>query len=144
MPAYPTDPDCVFCKIVAGQLPSYKLYEDAATLAFMDINPLHPGHALVVAKGHYPDLYATPDAVLAAAVKGARRVASAVRDALKPDGLNLVQANGPGAAQSVPHLHLHVLPRRLGDDAKMNWGIRPGDRAAIAATAEKIRAALKP
>jgi histidine triad (HIT) family protein len=71
-------------------------------------------------------------------------VATAVRDALRPDGVNLLQANGPGAGQSVPHLHVHVLPRRLDDDAKLNWGIKPGDRTAIAATADKIRAALKP
>ena len=70
--------------------------------------------------------------------------ACGARDALRPDGLNLVQANGAGAAQSVPHLHVHVLPRKLDDDAKLNWGMRPGDRGAIALTAEKIRAALKP
>jgi histidine triad (HIT) family protein len=138
-----TDANCVFCKIVAGALSAHKLYEDEKSLAFMDINPLNTGHALVVSKHHYPDLYAAPDAVLAAVIAGARRVATAVRDALRPDGINLVQANGPGAAQSVPHLHVHVLPRKLDDDAKLNWGERPGDRGAIALTAERIRSALK-
>jgi histidine triad (HIT) family protein len=144
MPDHLTDANCVFCKIVAGALPSHKLYEDERTLAFMDINPLNTGHALVIAKHHYPDLYAAPDQVLAAVIAGARRVATAVRDALRPDGINLVQANGPGAAQSVPHLHVHVLPRRLDDEAKLNWGLKPGDRNAVALAADKIRAALKP
>ncbi|MDE1903926.1 MAG: HIT family protein [Alphaproteobacteria bacterium] len=137
-----TDPNCIFCKIVAGQIPSFKLTEDAATLAFMDINPANEGHCLVIAKPHHPTLYDMPPELLAAVSVTALKVAKAVNAALKPDGLNLVQSNGPGAAQSVPHFHVHVLPRRLGDKLPLNWELKPGDRAAIAATAERIKAKL--
>ena len=137
-----TDPNCVFCKIVAGQIPSFKLLEDAATLAFMDINPANEGHCLVIAKPHHPTLYDMPPELLAAVSATAWKVAKAVNAALKPDGLNLVQSNGPGAAQSVPHFHVHVLPRTLGDELKVNWELKPGDRDRIAATAGRIRAHL--
>lgn len=137
-----TDPNCIFCKIVAGTIPSFKLYEDTATLAFLDINPANPGHALVIPKAHAANLYASEDKDLAAVMATARKVATAIEKTVKPDGLNLVQANGPGAAQSVFHFHLHILPRRLGDELKMNWGLKPGDKAALAALAETIRANL--
>jgi histidine triad (HIT) family protein len=136
------DPDCIFCKIVAGTIPSFKLYEDAATLAFMDINPANPGHALVIPKAHARNLYESADADLAAAVATARKVAAAIEKTLKPAGLNLIQANGPGAAQSVLHLHLHLLPRQAGDELRINWGLKPGNKDEIAALAAKIRANL--
>ncbi len=134
--------DCVFCKIVAGQLPSIKLAESRQALAIMDINPFAPGHALVIAKGHYPDLYSTPAASVAAVASLAKRVARAVRDATMPDGINIVQANGPGAAQSVLHYHVHVLPRHKGDNAKLNWPLSPGDREAIIDMAARIKGHL--
>ena len=136
------DPNCVFCKIVAGQLPSFKLLEDAVRLAFMDINPANEGHCLVIAKPHHPTLYDMPPDLLAAVSAAALRVAKAVEATLKPDGLNLVQSNGRGAAQSVPHFHIHVLPRRLGDKLRLNWELKPGDRTTIAAIAERIKAKL--
>jgi histidine triad (HIT) family protein len=134
--------NCIFCKIIAGAVPSFRLAEDAASFAMLDINPVDQGHALVLTKRHAATLTASREADLAAAIAMARRVAAAIETALKPDGINLVQANGPGAAQSVPHFHIHVIPRLLGDDLKMNWQQRPGDRAALAATAERLRAAL--
>ncbi len=136
------DANCVFCKIIAGTIPSFKLYEDAATLAFLDINPGNPGHALVIPKAHAANLYASADKDLAAVMATVRKVATAIEKTVKPDGLNLVQANGPGAAQSVFHFHMHILPRRSGDELKMNWGLKPGDKNEIAALAEKIRANL--
>ncbi len=136
------DPNCIFCKIVAGQIPCFKLHEDADTIAFMDINPGNDGHALAIAKAHHADLYAMPPALLGAVAATAQRVAKAVGKALAPDGINLVQANGKGAEQSVFHFHLHVLPRRVGDELKMNWGHRPGDMARIKANFEKIKAAM--
>jgi len=135
-----SDPNCIFCKIVAGTIPCFKLLEDEHTLAFMDINPANDGHCLVISKGHHANLYETPPAVLGHVMASVRRVATAVRDVLAPDGINLVQANGKGAEQSVFHFHIHVLPRRIGDDLKMNWGLRPGDMKAISALAERIRA----
>lgn len=136
------DASCIFCKIVAGAIPSFKLYEDPATLAFLDINPGNPGHALVIPKAHAPNLYASDDKDLAAVMATVHKVASAIEKTVQPDGLNLLQANGPGAAQSVFHFHMHILPRRTGDELKMNWGLKPGDKAELAALAEKIRANL--
>lgn len=137
-----SDPNCIFCKIVAGQIPSIKLWEDADTLAFMDINPVHDGHCLVIPKAHHPTVFELPPEAFAAVGRVAIGLARAVDAAVKPDGLNLLQANGPGAAQSVAHFHLHILPRRLGDDLAMNWGLKPGDRARITEIAERIRAQL--
>jgi histidine triad (HIT) family protein len=137
-----TDPNCIFCKIVAGQIPCLKLFEDEATLAFMDINPGNPGHALAIAKEHWENFAAMPAPLLGPVLATAQRVAKAVEATLRPDGINLLQANGPGAAQSVFHFHIHVLPRRVGDELKMNWGHKPGDMAAIKALHEKIKAAM--
>ena len=97
------DPDCVFCKIVAGEVPSFTLFEDDATLAFMDINPASEGHALVIPREHAVDLHSVSDEALARTMVTAKRVARALARALNPDGLNLVQCNGPAAAQSVMH-----------------------------------------
>ena len=135
--------ECVFCKIIAGEIPSFRLYEDEHTLAFMDINPANEGHALVIPKEHARDVHAISDEAIARTVVTARRVAGAVEATVSPDGLNLVQCNGPAAGQSVFHLHMHVLPRRDGDDLKMNWGLNPGDMDAIGALAGRIRERLE-
>ncbi|MBX9942482.1 MAG: HIT family protein [Reyranella sp.] len=139
---YPTDKDCIFCKIVAGQIPCLKLLEDADTIAFMDINPVNPGHALAVAKGHWPTVDVIPAEVLAAVARTAQRVARAVVAELKPHGVNLLQANGAGAGQSVPHLHIHIMPRRPNDAVALNWDYKPGDRAEIEAIYRRLKAAL--
>lgn len=133
------DPDCVFCKIVAGEIPSFTLFEDEATLAFMDINPANEGHALVIPKEHAVDLYSMSDEALARTMVTAKKVAAAVARTLNPDGLNLVQCNGPAAAQSVMHFHVHVLPRVRDDGLAMNWGLKLGDIDAIGRLAERIR-----
>ena len=133
------DPDCVFCKIVAGEIPSFKLFEDETTLAFMDINPANEGHALVIPKEHAPDLYAVSDEALARTSVTAKRVAAALARTLNPDGLNLVQSNGAAAGQSVMHFHVHVLPRVKDDGLAMNWGLKLGDIEAIGRLAERIR-----
>ena len=134
--------DCVFCKIRDGQIPSVKVHEDERTLCFMDIHPLSRGHCLVVTKRHGATLWESEDADLAAAIATARRVALALREALKPEGLNMLQANGPAAFQSVPHFHLHLIPRWMGDGKGFDWPVVPGDREAIARAGESIRAAL--
>ena len=140
--SHPTDANCIFCKIVAGQIPSFKLLEDDKTIAFMDINPVNPGHSLSVAKGHWPMVDTIPADVLGAVAATAQKVARAVISELKPNGVNLLQANGPGAGQSVPHLHIHIMPRVKGDDVNLNWEQKPGDMAAIKAIYEKLKAAL--
>ena len=134
-----SDPDCIFCKIVAGEIPCFKLYEDAKTLAFMDINPVHDGHCLVIPKAHSANVFDIMPEDVAAAARTATKVARAVNTAVQPDGLNLIQSNGPGAAQSVQHFHIHVLPRRLNDGLLVNWELKPGDDDDIAAVAARIR-----
>ncbi len=134
--------DCIFCKILKGDIPSFRIHEDDQTFAFMDINPANVGHALVIPKFHAPTIYDLPDEWLSACAISAKKVAAAVEQTLKPDGVNIVQANGEGAAQSVLHFHLHVLPRQNDDGLKLNWGLKPGDMDAIAATAEKIKAEI--
>src|SRR5690606_36666467 len=108
--------DCIFCRIVAGEVPSFTICEDDHALAFMDINPANPGHALVVSKEHAANIFEVSPTALAAAAAMAQQVAKALQEVVAPAGINLLPANGPGAAQSVQHFHLHVLPRRFGDN----------------------------
>ncbi len=136
------DPDCIFCKIIAGEIPCFKIFENEDSFAFMDINPANEGHALVIPKEHAADVHAVSDDAITATVRTAKRVAAAVDKTLSPDGLNLLQCNGPAAAQSVMHFHMHVLPRKNGDELKLNWGLEAGDMDAIAQLAEKIRVRL--
>ena len=134
--------DCVFCKIRDGQIPSIKLYEDARTFCIMDINPLNAGHCLVLTRAHAPTIFDADSVDLAAAITTAQRVARALRTALRPDGLNMLQANGAAAFQSVPHFHLHLIPRWTNDGKGFDWKLVPGDRDQIQKAGEKIRAAL--
>jgi histidine triad (HIT) family protein len=138
-----TTPDCVFCKIRDAQIPAMKIYEDDRTFAIMDINPLNTGHCLVVTKTHAPTIWDAAVEDLQAAVAAARRVATAVREAVKPDGLNMLQANGPAAFQSVPHYHLHLIPRWTRDGKGFDWKLVPGDRTQIMAIGQKIRDAVE-
>jgi histidine triad (HIT) family protein len=134
-----SDADCLFCKIIAGAIPCFNLYEDGDTLAFMDINPAAEGHALVIPKEHSPDVHGISDAAISSTVITAKKIASAIRKTLSPAGMNLLQCNGPAAAQSVMHFHMHVLPRRDGDELRLNWALVPGDMDAIGKLAERIR-----
>ena len=134
--------DCVFCKLRDGQIPSMKIFEDDMTIAFMDINPINSGHCLIITKAHAPNLYEAEVADLQAAVATAQRVAVAIRDGLKPDGLNMLQANGPAAFQSVPHFHLHLIPRWNNDGKGFDWKLVPGNREQIIKVGERLRALL--
>ena len=134
--------ECVFCMIRDGKIPSVKIAEDDRTLTFMDINPLNTGHCLVVTKRHAATIFDADVEDLKAAVTTAKRVAGVIRDALKPDGLNLLQANGAAAFQSVPHFHLHLIPRWANDGKGFDWTLVPGDREAITKTGERLRALL--
>ena len=134
--------ECVFCKIRDGQIPSVRIHEDERTLTFMDINPLSPGHCLVVTRRHTPTLFDADPEDLKAAVVTARRVAHAIHESLRPDGLNLLQANGAAAFQSVPHFHLHLIPRWANDGKGFDWKLAPGDREAITRTGARLRALL--
>jgi histidine triad (HIT) family protein len=134
--------ECVFCRIRDGQIPSTRVAEDERTIAFMDINPLSAGHCLVIPRAHAATLFDVDPADLGAVIATAKRVALAIRQALRPEGLNLLQANGAAAFQSVPHFHLHLIPRWTGDGKGFDWPLVPGDHGTIRAAAEKIRGAL--
>jgi len=134
--------DCVFCKLRDGQIPSMKIFEDDKTLAFMDINPLNSGHCLVITKTHAATLFEAELADLQAAIASAQRVALAIRDGLKPDGLNMLQANGAAAFQSVAHFHLHLIPRWNNDGKGFDWKLVPGNREQIIKVGERLRALL--
>jgi histidine triad (HIT) family protein len=134
--------DCVFCKIRDGELPSMRVYEDERTLAIMDINPLNAGHCLVIVKNHAPTLFDASEVDLQAAITTAKKVATGLRAAVKPDGLNVLQANGAAAFQSVPHLHLHLIPRWNNDGKGFDWPLVAGDRAQIQAVGVRLREAI--
>jgi histidine triad (HIT) family protein len=134
--------DCVFCKIRDGQVPSLKIYEDERTLCFMDINPLNSGHCLVAPKAHAPTIFDADEEDLMAAIVTAKRVAMALLRAVKPDGLNVLQANGAAAFQSVPHFHFHLIPRWTNDSKGFDWKLVPGDRNQIMKVGEKLRSVL--
>ncbi len=140
--------DCVFCKIVAGVSDCQEIYQNDATLAFMDIHPANDGHCLVIPKEHFETLFNMPPAAFGAVASTAAKVARAVNDVLRPGGISLVQANGELAGQSVCHVHVHVLPRRAGDDLLINWdrsrkGYNDGDGDRIAEIAERLRQRLR-
>jgi histidine triad (HIT) family protein len=133
---------CLFCRLIAGEIPSTRIYEDATTLAFMDINPGTLGHALVIPKIHAVDIHDVPPDALADMTRTAQRVAQAAKRALGCAGVNLVQSSGAAAFQSVFHIHVHVIPRYEGDAVRLPWTPTPGEKDVIAATAEKLRNAL--
>jgi histidine triad (HIT) family protein len=135
--------DCVFCKIRDGQIPSFKVFEDQRTLAFMDINPLNPGHCLVITKNHASTLFDVDVVDLQAAIATTKKVAMAVKGAVQADGLNVLQANGAAAFQSVPHFHFHVIPRFANDGKGFDWKLVPGDKQQIGMNGERIRAVLR-
>jgi histidine triad (HIT) family protein len=116
-----SDSDCIFCRIVNGELPCTKVYEDDRTLAFMDIAPVVKGHTLVIPKSHSDSLRDTPETVLAEIIPVVGKVARAQYEGLGADGVNVTQANGSVAGQVVPHIHFHVIPRFEGDGHRWNW-----------------------
>lgn len=131
--------ECIFCQIVDGELPSYDVHETDETLAFLDVNPVAEGHALVVPKTHHERLTDMDAETTAAVFNAAREVADAMEDALEPDGYNLFQTNGAAAGQEVFHSHVHVVPRTEGDD--VDFEFEPGDLDDD--RAEQLRAAIR-
>jgi histidine triad (HIT) family protein len=136
------DTDCVFCRIRDGELPSMRVYEDDRTLVIMDINPVNSGHCLVIPKAHAPTLWDADPVDLQAAIIAAQKVAVALKTVVKPDGLNMLQANGAAAFQSVAHYHLHLIPRWNNDGKGFDWSLVPGDRGQIQAIGERLREAI--
>lgn len=135
--------NCIFCKIVAGELPSSKVYEDADALAFMDIGPIVRGHTLVIPKEHMDPVTAAPPAVLQKLILVVQQIARAQLRAFKADGINIMQSNGRAAGQVVPHLHFHVIPRFRSDGHHWNWQAHPYQNAEeMGSLANQIKAAL--
>lgn len=137
--------DCIFCKIVQGKIPSFKVYEDEKVFAFEDINPIAEGHTLVIPKRHAVTLWEMPDEDLTAVHLAAKKIVAAIRAAMNPTGVACLQLNGKGANQVVPHYHLHLIPRKSGEPELpvTCWDLKKGDMDAIKATAQKIAAALR-
>jgi histidine triad (HIT) family protein len=132
--------ECLFCGIVAGEVPAQIVDSDEHTVAFMDINPATRGHALVVPRRHSTDLMDVPDEDLERTMIAARRLARRMEESLEPDGYNIINACRPAAWQSVFHYHLHVIPRYEDDPLKLPWIPREAESEEIAALAERIRA----
>jgi histidine triad (HIT) family protein len=133
------EPDCIFCKIVAGELPATIVDEDERTLAFMDINPATRGHALVIPRAHTPDLLSVGAEDLCATALASQRLAERIKQRLGADGVNLMNSCGGVAWQTVFHFHIHVIPRYAGDPLRLPWVPAPGDSAEIAAAAQELR-----
>ena len=134
--------DCVFCKIVAGQIPATRVYEDEHALAFMDIGQVNPGHVLVAAKKHAPYLYELDEAQAAAVARACVKVSKAIQNAFKPEGLSVYQANGKAAGQTVFHYHVHLVPRHEGDGMELTWPLKNPPRDKLEEYAARIRGAF--
>ena len=135
--------NCVFCRIIRGQLPSCQIYDDGEITAFMDIGPIVKGHVLVIPKNHYAHLLETPPAVLEKLIAAVQKIAAAQKRALGADGINILQANGVVAGQVVEHIHFHVIPRFSADGHHWNWKTRPyADNKEMQAFADKIKGML--
>jgi histidine triad (HIT) family protein len=136
-----TDPNCIFCKILAGELPATIVDEDERTVAFMDINPATRGHALVIPRTHAPDLLTVDLEDLNAVALASQRLAARAMERLSADGVNLVNSCGAVAWQTVFHFHMHVIPRYSGDPLRLPWLPAPGDSAEIASAAQELAGA---
>jgi histidine triad (HIT) family protein len=133
------DPDCLFCKIVAGELPAQVVDQDERTVSFMDINPATRGHALVIPREHARDLLEVGSEDLTAMVLAAQRLARRQHERLRADGVNVLNSCGPAAWQTVFHVHFHVIPRYVDDPLRLPWTPAPGDPEQIAEAADQLR-----
>lgn len=133
---------CIFCKLVAGQIPSARVAEDALTLAFMDLGQVTPGHVLVASKRHARTLLDLTPEEAGAAMRTAQKIARAAKDAFDPPGITLLQANGKEGEQTVFHFHLHVVPRHAGDGIGFTWPRKDPPRETLEAYATRLREAL--
>ena len=134
------DPDCIFCKIVAGDLPARIVDEDERTIAFMDIAPATRGHALVIPRAHSTDILSVAPEDLSAVALASQRLAARAKERLGADGVNLLNSCGRAAWQTVFHFHVHVIPRYQDDPLQLPWIPSEGDQAEIAAAAQELAA----
>jgi len=137
-----SEKDCVFCRIVRKEIPASVVYEDGQILAFMDIRPVNEGHTLIIPKQHYVDIFEAPEELLAATHKVTKKIAPAVKNAANADGISIVQQNGKAAGQDIFHLHVHVIPRFLGEKMHRFEVLGLADRKELDEVAQKIRRIL--
>ncbi|HEX4890345.1 MAG TPA: HIT family protein [Alphaproteobacteria bacterium] len=137
-----SDPNCIFCKILRGEIGAVKLHEDADTLSFMDVMPQSPGHCLVIPKRHAANIHEISADEAAILIRATHRLAQAVKLALQPDGIGVYQFNGGAAGQTVFHIHFHVIPRTSGQDLALH-ARNMVDPASLQPIAAKITAALQ-
>ncbi|MFC1768732.1 HIT family protein [Nanoarchaeota archaeon] len=130
--------DCVFCKIVKGEIPSAKLFEDDKVFSFLDIGPINKGHALVIPKGHYETILDIPDDVLDNLIRTTKKVTKAVKEATSAPGVNNLLNNGEVSGQAVFHAHMHVIPRFEGDDFKLPWNAKKYGEGEIELMQKKV------
>lgn len=136
------DKDCIFCKIVAGEIPSSKVYEGEKVLAFLDIAPVNIGHSLIISKNHYRNIYETPEEVMLEMMKAAKILSHAIKTSLSADGINVTMNNDPAAGQIIFHSHIHIIPRKV-DDGFGPWkGRRPYKDGEEKTVVKKITEAL--
>lgn len=135
---------CIFCRIVAGEIPAARVYEDALTVAFMDLGQVNPGHVLVATKRHAATLLDITPEEAAAVMQTAQRVASAVQTTFDPPGLTLLQANGREGDQTVFHFHMHVVPRHGNDGIALSWPRKDPDAAILHDYAARLARAIAP
>jgi len=133
-----SDPDCIFCKILAGELPARIVDEDERTIAFMDIAPATRGHALVIPRNHTSDLLSIEEEDLQAVAVAAKRLAGRAKDRLGADGVNLLNSCGASAWQTVYHFHVHVIPRYKGDPLRLPWVPGEGDPEQVDDAAQEL------
>jgi histidine triad (HIT) family protein len=131
--------DCIFCKIIAGQIPATKIYEDQVVISFLDIGPISDGHTLVIPKQHFEKLHECPAELLGQVSLRLGKIAQAVVRATECDGYNVLCNNGRAAGQIVEHLHFHIIPRRTGDGVFNRWPAYKYPQGKIEAIAEQIR-----
>lgn len=150
--AHPSDDNCIFCKIIKGEIPCHKLYEDEHVLAFLDVGPLSVGHTLVIPKGHYKTVDIMPDEIAAAVGRCLPKLSKAILHATGSTDWNLLQNNGEPAGQEVLHTHFHIIPRKAGTDLhdpvpghglpKRAWPATEVDHTVAGTLAQKIKAAI--
>lgn len=135
--------DCIFCKIIRGEIPSEKIYEDKYTIAILDINPVTPGHTLLLTKEHYPTLLETPPEIMSHLIQSSYPVVKAVVSGMKAEGYNLLLNNNRCSGQVIPHMHLHIIPRKAKDGVLFNWYPKPYKEGEMAKIAETIKSHIK-
>jgi len=137
--------DCIFCKIIDGEIPAIKVLDEELVVAFMDINPSNQGHMLIVPKKHAENIFEISESDLAATVKAVKRCANAVKEALNAEGITILQLNGKASDQIIPHFHIHIIPRWENDGLPVStWEMKPGDMKEINDIARKVKENITP